>query len=43
MIHSTNIMSCLYFETQLFGDWILSPSLLYLKSETESSLPNIVF
>jgi hypothetical protein len=41
--------SCLFFETQRFGDWILSPSSgkTYsvgpnLKTETESSLRNVV-
>jgi hypothetical protein len=52
--------SCLFFKTQRFGDWILSPSSgetysgtssvdwaqmsrFYLKTETESSLRNVVF
>jgi hypothetical protein len=48
-------LSCLYFKTQRFGDWILSPEIgtssinwaqmseFYLKTETESSLRNVVF
>jgi hypothetical protein len=46
---------CLFFKTQRFGDWIMSPEIgtssidwtqlsrFYLKTETESSLRNVAF